>query len=159
VSDLPAVLQAEPDWVGDRALLGGEYPHVGNTRNAALYRLGQRVLAVVPFADSTDDGESSLESIRLQERYFRTAGVPGGSVIFIDRVLEQDRAARQNYRTVPDPQLLTGFALVTRSVLGRAFSAVYVGLSAPRVPTRVFSSLDQAMVWLNERNRANSTSE
>lgn len=140
----------------DFALLGGERPLLDRSRNASFYLLDDDLVAVVPFRDAFDGAESSLESIAIQEAYFKRRGVRGGSVIFMDRVLEQDRAARQNYKVVPDPKLISGFGLVTESVFGRAISSLFLGLSATRVPTRVFPNLAQAALWLKTQTSIRS---
>lgn len=138
---------------GDDTLLGGPHPCLGQTDNARFYLLSPSIIAVVPFVDSEDDARTSLQSIRFQESYWRGRGLRGGSIIFMDRVLRQDWSARQNYKTAPDRALFTGFALVTESLLGRAVSAMHLGLSAPSIPTRVFASQREAKQWLTSTRR------
>lgn len=132
----------------DEVLLGGHFEPVGRTDNATFYLVAERVLAIVPFVDTDDNGATSLQSIRFQENYWRERGTRGSCIVFMDRVLTQDRDARENYKLAPDAALISGFALVTSSMLGRAVSSLFVGLSAPAVPTKVFSTMAEAMKWL-----------
>lgn len=132
----------------DEELLEGAFPCVGASDNARFYLLDPNILAVVPLPDTDDNGPTSLQSIRFQENFWRKRDSRGGCVVFMDRVLTQDRDARRNYQTKPNPRLFSGFALVTESVLGRAVSSMFVGLSAPAVPTKVFDSIGNAKAWL-----------
>jgi hypothetical protein len=149
------VLPKEPHNA-DFELLGRPYPLLGTTPNARFYLLEPDLVAVVPVPDAFDNAETSRASITLQESYFQAQGVVGSSVIFIDRVLQQDRGARQNYKLLPNPELIFGFAIVTESILGRAISSLFLGLAATRVPTRVFANLGQAVTWLKEQKQASS---
>ncbi len=141
----------------DESLLGGRYPVVGSTDNATFYLVAEDVLAIVPCEDSDDNDRTSLQSIRFQERYWRERGRSGSCIVFMDRVLTQDRAARENYKSKPDNELIRAFALISSSMLGRAVSSLFVGLSAPAVPTKVFSSMPEAMEWLSSLRQSDST--
>lgn len=136
----------------DDALLGGQFEAVGTTDNATFYLVAERVLAIVPFPDTDDNGATSLQSIRFQENYWRERGTRGTCIVFMDRVLTQDREARENYKMAPDATLISAFALVTSSMLGRAVSSLFIGLSAPAVPTKVFPTMAEAMKWLTSLN-------
>ncbi|HET9954636.1 MAG TPA: hypothetical protein VFQ61_09030 [Polyangiaceae bacterium] len=138
----------------DESLLGGHFEPVGTTDNATFYLVADRVLAIVPFTDTDDNDTTSLQSIRFQENFWRERGARGSCIVFMDRVLTQDRRARENYKTAPDASLIAGFALVTSSMLGRAVSSLFVGLSAPAVPTKVFPTMVEAMRWLTSLNQS-----
>lgn len=132
----------------DEELLEGVYPCIGSSDNARFYLLTPHIIAILPFPDSNDNASTSMQSIRFQEAYWRSQRRRGGGIVFMDRVLHQDRQARLVYKTAPEPSLILGFALVTESIFGRALSSLFLGLSAPAVPTRVFSSQREAKPWL-----------
>jgi hypothetical protein len=69
----------------------------------------------------------------------------------MDPVLEQDAGARTVYRDLPDPAFQVCFALVGSSAFGRAVGSVFLGLSRPRVPTRMFGSFEEAVAWIREK--------
>jgi hypothetical protein len=55
------------------------------------------------------------------------------------------------YRDAPDPTFQECFALVGGTPFGRAVGSLFIGLSPPKVPTRMFANLDDALRWIRER--------
>ncbi len=123
---------------------------IGRTSNAEFFEVEPGVLAVVPFEGVTDNAATARESIALQVDYLRSHGRRAGVLVMIDRVLEQDTGARAVYREAPDPAFQACFALVGRTVLGRAVGSVFLGLHPPRVPTRMFGTVDEAVRWIRQ---------
>lgn len=126
---------------------------VGTTSNAAFYRIREDVLGIVPYADTADDQKTARESIGFQDRYWRSVGHRGATVVFMDTVVEQDAAARSVYADEVGALATTCFALVGESFYGYATSQVFTGLSKPGRPTSVFRSLADALPWIEEQNR------
>jgi hypothetical protein len=120
---------------------------IGRSSNADFYEIDARVLAVVPFDRCTDDEGTASESVRIQLEHLRARGRRAGVVVFMDRVLTQNAAARQVYRDNPDPSHQACFALVGGTMFGRAVASFFIGLHPPRVPTRLFASAEQAIDW------------
>jgi hypothetical protein len=123
---------------------------IGTSRNADFYEVERHVLAVVPFDGAYDDAESARESVEIQLAHLRRTGSAAGVLVFVDRVVEQSAAARAVYRDLPDPSLQLCFALVGGTPFGRAVGSVFLGLSRPRVPTRLFGSAEEARAWIHE---------
>ena len=48
------------------------------------------------------------------------------------------------------PMFQTGFALVGKTMFGRAVASVFMGLHPPRVPTRMFGTFEEALAWIKE---------
>ncbi len=119
--------------------------------NASFYEVEPGVIAVVPVEGSTDDGASARESIDLQLAHLRTTMRRSGVIVFMDRVARQTTEARTVYREAPDPMLHACFALVGGTAFGRAVASIFLGLSKPQVPTRMFATLDEALAWARER--------
>ena len=59
----------------------------------------------------------------------------------------QDKEARRVYQSEPEPALMLGSALVGGSLLSRAMGSFFLGLSRPKIPVKMFATLDEAMVW------------
>ena len=51
------------------------------------------------------------------------------------------------YRVEPDPAFQTCFALVGGTVFGRAVGSFFIGIHPPRVPTRLFATIEEAHRW------------
>jgi hypothetical protein len=119
----------------------------GSTRNADFYEVEQDILAVVPNEGCIDDAETASASVSMQLDYLRTRGRRAGVVVFMDPILDQHASARNVYRDMPDPAFQCCFALVGGSMFGRAAGSIFLGLNPPKVPTRLFSTFDEAVSW------------
>ena len=123
---------------------------IGRSGNAEFFEVEPGVLAVVPFDESADTSETAAESIRIQLAHLRARGQRAGTVVFMDRIGAQSSGARDVYRNDPDPTFQTGFALVGSTMFGRAVASVFMGLHPPRVPTRTFGTLEEALAWIRQ---------
>jgi hypothetical protein len=123
---------------------------IGRSGNAEFFEIEPGVLAVVPFDGSTDSAATAGESITIQLAHLRASGRRAGTVVFMDHVASQNSGARDVYRNAPDPTFQTGFALVGSTMFGRAVSSVFIGLNPPRVPTRMFGTLQEAVAWIRQ---------
>jgi hypothetical protein len=119
----------------------------GSTANADFYEVEQHILAVVPHEGCTDNAETASASVRMQLDFLRPRGRRAGVVVFMDPILDQDAAARNVYRDMPDPAFQSCFALIGGSMFGRAAGSIFLGLNPPKVPTRLFSTFDEAVAW------------
>jgi len=122
---------------------------IGRSSNAEFFEVEPHVLAVVPFDGAVDDEKSARESVEIQLAHLRD-GDRAGVLVFMDRVIEQSAAARAVYRDAPDPTRQVCFALVGGTIFGRAVGSVFLGLSRPRVPTRMFATSGEAIAWIRE---------
>jgi hypothetical protein len=127
---------------------------IGRSSNADFFEVEPGVLAVVPFDGITDNATTAAESIRVQLEYLRPKGLRAGVLVFMDRVAQQDSGARTVYREAPDPAFQACFALVGSTIFGRAVGSVFIGLHPPRVPTRMFGTLEEAVAWIRETVQA-----
>jgi len=126
---------------------------IGETSNAWLYEIREDVIAVVPHPDCHDTEATARESLALQERHWKQAGRRGGTVVFMDPVLEQDAGSRAVYANETAGIRTTCFALVGATFFAQVTSSVYAGMSRPAVPTQVFKSLEEALAWVAQVNR------
>ena len=123
---------------------------IGRSANADFFEIEPGVLAVVPFDASADTAETAAESVRIQLDHLRAGGRRAGVVVFMDRIAAQDSGARAVYRDVPDPTFQVCFALVGSTMFGRAVASIFMGLHPPRVPTRMFGTLEEAHAWIRQ---------
>jgi hypothetical protein len=123
---------------------------VGETANCRYYLIEPQILAAVPRVGARDDGPSATENESFQNAYFRKTGRPGVTVVFVDRLVGQDKDARRVYQTLPDIKAHRGTALVGGSLLGRAIGSFFLGLSKPQVAIKMFADLDKALPWARQ---------
>jgi hypothetical protein len=124
---------------------------IGTSANADFYEIEPQILAVVPFEGALDNADTAKESVRIQLAHMRSTGRRAGVIVFMDRVVQQDSGARTVYRNAPDPAFQVCFALIGGTPFGRAVASIFLGLSPPKVPTRMFSTFDEAAAWVRTR--------
>lgn len=124
---------------------------IGSSGNADFYEVEPHILAVVPFEGTDDTTETATESVTIQLNYLRPRGVRAGIIVFMDPVAEQDAGARAVYRDLPDPTFQACFALVGSTMFGRAVGSVFLGLSRPTVPTKMFGTVPEAIAWIRKQ--------
>lgn len=122
------------------------WTHVGDAGNSRYYAVAEGILAAVPREGSVDDLSTARANATFQNDYFRQRG-PGVVLIFFDRMSSQDKDARRVYQSVPDPALMLASALIGGSLLSRAMGSFFLGLSKPKIPVKMFASLDDALPW------------
>jgi hypothetical protein len=121
---------------------------IGKSANADFYEIEEGVLAIVPFEGVSDDEETALQSVVIQHDYLRPRGRRAGVIVFMDPIVEQQASARSIYRDAPDPACITCYALVGGTVFGRAVGSILIGLSPPRVSTKLFATFGEALEWV-----------
>lgn len=76
------------------------------------------------------------------------AGIPRPFLIDITKVKAMSREAREFYAGPEPAKFLTAVAIVTRSNIGKIVANFFIGLTKPRLPTRMFTDHAEAMQWL-----------
>lgn len=122
----------------------------GATSNTRYFVVEERILAGVPPPGSIDDAGTARQNLEFQHGYFRKTK-PGVVVIFFDHLVSQDKGARAVYQTEADAAVLLATALVGGNLLSRAMGSFFMGLSKPKIPVKMFRTLDEAVVWAHER--------
>lgn len=123
------------------------WPFLGRTDNATFYLADPRAIVVVPDEGRPDDEITARQSIALQAAHWQAQGFRGATIVLMDRVVHQSREARRVYQVEVNPVNFTVCGLVSSSVFGRAVASVFVGLSRPAVPTRMFGTVELALQW------------
>jgi len=118
------------------------------TSNADFYEIEPHVLAVVPFDGTTDEATTARESVEAKLQYLQSRGQRAGVIVMMDRVARQDGAARAVYHDQPNPAFQACFALVGSTPFGRAVASIFIGLNPPKVPTRFFATMEEALAWV-----------
>jgi len=124
---------------------------VGETRNSRYFAQSDRVLMIVPREGCVDDLASSREEVAFQKAHWRAVGHAGAHVIFFDYMRSQDKDARRTYQTDLGPSEVVGVALIGGTLLSRAIGSFFLGLSKPRIPLRMFDSVEAATAWCEAR--------
>lgn len=127
---------------------------VDSTSRCDCYKVAPTLAVMVPHEGMRDTVDTAREHVAWQDAYWKEQGHPGCVAIFMDRIVDQEAAARDVYAQETDKALTLGYALIGSTFWGRAIAAVYTGLKKPPVPTRFFGTLEDAMPWVDEMTRA-----
>lgn len=100
-----------------------------------------------------DGAEQTLadaeEQLREQAAHFGATRRP--FLMDISRVRSLSRDARNYFANSEESMaLFSCVALIVGSPLSRAVGNFFIGLNKPRMPTRLFTSIDDALVWIRE---------
>jgi hypothetical protein len=125
------------------------YKKIGETANTEVYiaESDPDILIIVPREGTKDNFEDATENVAYYHNYARSLGRPCGSLVMMSNMLSQDAEARRAYATL-DPDLIYGGALVVGNPLSRALGSFFVGLNRPRVPTKLFDTIENGLQWL-----------
>ncbi len=112
-----------------------------------IYRIAPGIVAGLPNEGVVETPELSQ---LVYDGYCRCAeeyGAPVAVVVLVDRLGNQTPEVRAFWQRVMKPDVLRCCALVSSSFFARAISSFLIGMRKPTVPTRIFSSLDEAVAW------------
>lgn len=128
-----------------------EWKPVGSVANTRYFSL-EDVLMVVPNQGSKDDASTARINLEFQSRFAREAGRKVGLLVLLGRLSSQDSEARHIYAEHMDPGLFAAAALVVSNPISRAIGSFFLGLARPKMPTRIFESVDHALQWLRSQS-------
>ena len=125
------------------------YKEIGKTTNTVIYiaESDPDILIIVPREGTMDNGRDARENVAYYQEYARSLRRSCSSVVIMSNMLSQDAEARRAYTEI-DPNLFYGGALVVESALSRALGSFFIGLTRPKVPTKLFDSVENAIEWL-----------
>lgn len=121
---------------------------LGRTYNTHYYLLSDDVLIVLPDKGLRDDGASARVNIDYQTGYSRLLGRRCSVIVVLDSLAAQDSEARRIYAAGMQPSLFYAAALIVTNPLARAIGSFFLGLTRPAVPTKLFSSVEEATAWV-----------
>ncbi len=125
------------------------YKKIGDTTNTEIYiaESDPDILIIVPREGTMDNFKDASENVAYYHNYARSLRKPCGSVVVMSNMLSQDAEARRAYTTI-DPDLIYGGALVVGNALSRALGSFFMGLTRPKVPTKLFDTIENGIQWL-----------
>lgn len=126
-----------------------QYKKIGDTTNTEIYiaESDPDILIIVPREGTIDNSKDAHENVKYYHEYARSLGRSCGSVVIMSNMLSQDAEARRAYTEI-DPNLFYGGALVVENALSRALGSFFIGLTRPKVPTKLFETLENGVEWL-----------
>ena len=126
-----------------------KYKLIARTANLTSYSIETDldILINVPFEGTMDNALDARENVALFYKYAQDLGRPIGSVVIMTNMLAQEPEARRAYSEM-DPKLFYAAGLVVENSLSRALGSFFIGLSRPKVPTKLFDSVETAIEWL-----------
>lgn len=90
--------------------------------------------------------EDAREAMRLVSELGQ--GKPRPILVDMTEIMAMDREARVYFASEDTAKLESAAALLIRSPLTRAIGNFFMGLNKPFIPTRLFTSEDEALAWL-----------
>jgi len=126
-----------------------QYKEVGRTTNTIVYvaESDPDIIIIVPREGTMDNAKDARENVEYYHSYAHSQGKQCGSLVIMSNMLSQDAEARRAYQEI-DTNLFYAGALVVESALSRALGSFFIGLSRPRVPTKLFDTVENAIQWL-----------
>jgi hypothetical protein len=126
----------------------GELKNVGTTPNSDYTIDDEDILIVTPRPGTIDNPEISQINVDFQTNYALGTGKKCGLVVNLSNMLSQDADSRKIYAAGMKPEIFYGVALVVGNPLARAIGSFFIGLSKPPIPTTLFDSAENAIIWL-----------
>jgi hypothetical protein len=130
------------------------WTRVGATSAYAYYAVTPELLALVPFEGTRDTARTARENLAWQDAYWTKVGHTGSIAVFVDGVVDQDAEARRVYAEESQGALTHAAVLIGGTFWGRAVGNAFLAVRKPPIPVRLFSTLEEAMPWIEEMNRA-----
>ena len=132
-----------------QAVVPSGLPFIGESANTRYFAAADDIVLVMPIEGSRDDEASARENVAFQMGHARKLGRRCGFVVFLGPLVSQDAQARRVYAEGMDPALCFASALVVSNPLSRAIGSFFLGLSLPKIPTKLFDSVDAAIAWMD----------
>jgi hypothetical protein len=129
------------------------YQHLHKSSNANYYKVNDHILLVFPELGVKDDAVSAVENVKYQMDYARSLGHRVGLIVVMSYLLSQDKDSRDVYINDITSDLCYGTALVVTNPLSRAIGSFFIGLSRPLISTKLFNSIDDSVIWLNQQSK------
>jgi hypothetical protein len=124
-----------------------EFQSVGKTVNTDFAIADPDILIGTPRPGTVDNPEAARANVEFEAKYARDLGKRCCVIILVGNLLAQDAETRRVYTEGIGDDLLYGLALVVGNPLGRAIASFFMGLSRPKVPTKMFDSVEGAIAW------------
>lgn len=119
--------------------------------HGALYWIEPGVVAAVPDEGTVETPELSQTVWDGYKTCADQYGGPIAALVFVDKLTDQTTEVRRFWASVMTTEVLGACSLVCESFLARAVATLFVRLSPPAVPTRLFPNTESARAWGKER--------
>ncbi|MDH5491609.1 MAG: hypothetical protein OEY14_06630 [Myxococcales bacterium] len=119
-----------------------------------FYRLPDGVIVIVPPDRDIEDGVRAARSRELMLGMAAADGRPLRVAVLMDQLAGQEPAARKVWAEQISTDWYERCALISSSLMARAIVSFFNGLRRPPVPTKVFSTIEEGLLWLREGERS-----
>ena len=126
-----------------------QYQLIGTVEDQAdYYIIDPDIMLCVPKANFVDTPQMAKASADFQSAYARKVGEKCATVVIMSNILSQDAETRRIYRELAENGLFFGAALVVDSPLSRALASFFIGLTKPKIPLKLFDTVEKSVEWL-----------
>lgn len=126
-------------------LIPPEGTEVFTTSNSQVWFGPDNIKRVIFFGPGRHTFKDALENLNALDSEKKP---PHPILVDIRKLQGMDREARNIYRDPLRNAKTTMVALIVSSPLSRAIGNFFIGLNRMHVPTRLFSSVEEAYAWL-----------
>ena len=126
---------------------------VGGTSAGSYYLIASDVLLAWPNEGYVQTVDGARDSLQEQYRIAEERGRRHVVIVAVDRVQAQGAGSRRVWSREADPEIMCGLVLVGKTALTRAIASFFLGLTKPRVPTIMVSTIEEALSWAESQLR------
>lgn len=116
------------------------------TRTAKIYQQEPGIVQVLVLPGAIQTLADAKENMQAQARL--TAGQRHALFVDMRQIQSQDREAREYYAGPESAQILKAVAILIGSPMSRVIGNFMLGFNRSTLPTRLFTSEDEALSWL-----------
>ncbi|MEI6666644.1 MAG: hypothetical protein WCP29_00705 [Acidobacteriota bacterium] len=125
-----------------------QFHKLGTASLTDYYCADSDILLVIPQSGMVDTPQLAREHVDYQNAYARALGKPCSTLVVLSNLLSQDAESRRIYGEMGGTGLYFASALVVDNLLSRALGSFFIGLSKPRIPVKLFDTIEHGIAWL-----------
>jgi hypothetical protein len=119
------------------------------TRTARMWLDDGGILRVIHAAGSEQTADDARENCDAGGTL--AEGIKWPMLVDMSQVKSISREARTVYAQRQNAETVSALALVIGSPVSRVIGNFFIGLNKPAMPTRLFTSIEDATAWLRQR--------
>ena len=124
------------------------YRHIGTVAGSDYYTVDPDIVLLVPQTTMVDTPETAQANADFLTAYARKLGKKCATLVIMSNILSQDAETRRIYRELGENGHFFGVALIVDSPLSRALGSFFIGLSKPKIPIKLFDTIERSIEWI-----------
>jgi len=125
-----------------------QYQYIGAAGGSDYYTVDPDIVLLVPQTTMVDTPETAQANADFLTAYARKLGKKCATLVIMSNILSQDAETRRIYRELGENGHFFGVALIVDSPLSRALGSFFIGLSKPKIPIKLFDTIERSIEWI-----------